>query len=232
MSKTYLIAATAAAAITSSSMAAAMDNVGLGVNYGAFSGPTLELSYPITDNLQLRGALSGGMGLSETDTTEDITYDVEADGGIHRLALDYHPFNNGFFLSAGYAINNFALDADGRAASGETVTIGDTDYTVNQNVSLKGNLDWDNAPTLSLGWGHSPAEGLGFMIEVGAYFTGAPDVSLKGTGTVEDPNNPGQFLDVSDEIAADIRAEEKNLQDDIADYDFLPMLQAGITYRF
>lgn len=225
-----LLAAGLVATITSfSSQAASVDGLGLGINYGAFAGPTLELSYPITDTLQVRGALSGGMEVSETDSTDGVDYDVTANGGINRLALDYHPFSNGFFLSAGYAINNFALDADGDVSNNETVTIGDTDYTATSNVLLKGKLDWDNAPTLSLGWGHSPAEGLGFLIEVGAYFTGAPDVSLNGSGSVSDGTTT---YDVSNEIAGDIRAEEKNLQDDVGDYDFLPMLQAGITYRF
>lgn len=231
MTKTYLIAATAAVAITSSTMAVAMDNVGIGVNYGAFSGPTLELSYPITDNLQLRGALSGGMGLSESDTTDGVDYDIDTKGGIQRLALDYHPFNNGFFLSAGYAFNNFSIDALGSATDNKDVTIGDTDYTVVGNINLDGKLDWNNAPTLSLGWGHSPAKGLGFMIEVGAFFTGAPDVSLTGTGTVDDGSG---VVDISTDptLQAEIRKEEDNLKEDIADYDFLPMLQAGITYRF
>jgi len=169
------------------------------------------------------------MNLSEEGKDTDITYDVDAKGGIHRLALDYHPFNNGFFLSAGYAINNFALDADGRVSVSESVDIGNTTYTATSDLRLKGSLDWDNAPTLSLGWGHSLDKGLGFLVEVGAYFTGTPDVDLKGSGTVTDGTTT---YDIADEIADDIRREEKALQDDVGDYDFLPMLQAGITYRF
>jgi len=49
-----LLAATIAASMTSfSANAAATDGVGIGVNYGLFSGATLELSYPITDSLQV-----------------------------------------------------------------------------------------------------------------------------------------------------------------------------------
>lgn len=199
--------------------------ISIGLNYGAFSGANLDLSYPINDNLQVRGSLSGGMDLSESTSDTDIEYEVETNGGIHRLALDYHPFANGFFLSAGYAINNFSLDGTGSALSGQTVTIGDTSYNVDADVQLDASLEWDSAPTLSLGWGHSPAKGFGFLFEVGAYFTGAPDVSLAGTGTVDG-------LDVSTEIADDIAAEEKKLKEDVGDYDFLPMLQAGVTYRF
>lgn len=229
MRKQLIVAAVAATFSSLSWQASAADNLGLGVNYGAFSGPTLEISYPLSQTVQLRGAISGGMGLSEDDTTTDITYDVTADGGIHRLALDYHPFQNGFFMSAGYAINNFAIDADATVLRDEDLTIGDTEYTAEGKVRLNGNLDWDNAPTLSFGWGHSPAKGLGFMVEIGAYLTGAADVSLTGTGRVSDGTTS---YSVANEIADDIRQEEKNLEDDVADYKFLPLLQAGITYRF
>lgn len=217
------------ASLLAFSNASAEGNLGIAVNYGVFSGATLEMSYPLTDTLQVRGAVSNGMGVSESSSDSDIEYDVSADGGINRLALDYHPFGNSFFVSAGYAVNNFALDADGRVSDTDSVEIGDTQYTATSDVRLQGNLDWDSAPTLSFGWGHSPQKGLGFLVEIGAYFTGAPDVSLSGTGTVNDGT---QDYDVSDEIADDLAREEKKLKDDVGDYDFLPMLQAGVTYRF
>lgn len=207
--------------------ASSMENIGLGINYGAFSGPSLELSFPISDTLQVRGALSGGMGLSETGSDTDIEYDVEADGGIHRLALDYHPFANGFFLSAGYAINNFELKTNG-SKTAANVDVGDQSFA-NADVALSGNLAWDNAPTLSLGWGHSPQQGLGFMVELGAFFTGAADVSLTGTGTYD---NGAVDVSTDPTFQQAIKEEEAKVQKDVGDFDFLPMLQAGITYRF
>ncbi|MGM0541833.1 MAG: hypothetical protein ACQEQR_05290, partial [Pseudomonadota bacterium] len=80
--------------------AADTGDLGMAVNYGLISGPALELTYPINDLFQVRGALSAGMGLSENTDDTDIVYDVEADGGIHRLSMDYHPFAGTFFMSA------------------------------------------------------------------------------------------------------------------------------------
>lgn len=216
------------AVLTAACMAGTAHAQGLGVsaNYGLFAGPTLELTYPINDLLQVRGALSSGMGLSETTSDTDIEYDVETDGGIQRLALDYHPFGGTFFVSAGYALNSFKLKADG-STTGE-VTIGDTHYT-DSSATLNGNLDWESGATLSLGWGHSPARGWGAMVEIGAIVTGAPDVSLSGTGTVSDG---ATTYDVSSEIEGDLRREEEKIQNDVGDFDFLPILQAGVTYRF
>lgn len=217
MKKLLLSTVLGTSILASSQIANATDNVGLAVNYGAFSGATIEVSYPISDTLQVRGALSSGMGVSETSSDTDIEYDVKADGGIHRLALDYHPFANGFFLSAGYAINSFELKANGSESG--SVTVGNDTFT--GDVTVNANFAWDNAPTLSLGWGHSPAKGLGFMFEAGAFFTGSPNLGISGTCT-------GTCTGFDDAL----KDEETKLKDDVADYDFLPMLQAGITYRF
>ncbi len=205
--------------LTASSIqtAQASDNLSLGINYGAVSGPTFELSYPLNDSVQIRGALSGGMKVSQDSSDTDIDYKVKSNGGVHRLALDYHPFNSSFFLSAGYAINNFELTAKGNETG--TVTVGND--TFNATVDLKGTVSWKNAPTLSLGWGHSPDKGLGFLIEAGAFMTGKPDLDIKGTCT-------GACVGFDDALSD----EEKKLEDDIADFNFLPMLQAGVTYRF
>lgn len=196
--------------------------VGLGINYGLFSGPTLELSYLISDSLSVRGALSSGMGLDETvnGAGTEPDYKVKTEGGIHRLVLDYRPMEGNFFLSAGYAINNFEINVNSASISGVSTVGGQTGAAV--NLSLNGVIDWENAPMLTLGWGHSPAEGWGALFEIGAIFTGAPDVSLNSSGTFNGLAVSRALLD----------EEEARIKKDIADYDFLPILQAGITYRF
>ena len=234
MKKLLLITAMASAiAISNKATASQIDGVGLGVNYGLFSGPTLELSYPINDTFQVRGALSNGMGLSETTSDTDIEYQVEADGGINRLAVDYHPFDGTFFLSGGYAVNNFSFDALGTSSVTDTVEIGNDEYYVDSDLTLGGNLDWDSGPTLSLGWGHSPAQGWGALLEVGVIFTGAAKVSLSGTGIVTNTET-NETYDVSDsqEVRESLDVEQKKIEDDVANFTVLPIFQAGITYRF
>jgi hypothetical protein len=177
MKKQLLAAVIASGTLLAGSVqASSVEGLGVAVNYGLISGPALELTYPVNEYVQVRGALSAGMSLKETANDTDIAYDVKADGGIHRLNVDYHPFGGTFFLSAGYAFNDFKLKANG---SKTNPTVGDT--PINGTVTINGTLDWDSAPMLSLGWGHSPAQGWGAMVEIGAIFTGAPDVSLTGT---------------------------------------------------
>ncbi len=222
-----------AMALPLSTSANSLENLGLGLNYGLFSGPTLELTYPISDGLSFRGALSSGMGLSETDNGAgtELDYTVEADGGIHRLVLDYRPMGGNFFLSAGYAINNFEITADSYQTVSGQVTIGGETYDSAANLNLNGVVDWDSAPIVTLGWGHSPEAGWGALLEIGAIFTGTANVSLNGSGTV---TAGGNVYDVSTDptVRAALDAEEQRLKDDLAEFDFLPVLQAGITYRF
>ncbi|NPA72337.1 MAG: hypothetical protein GXO35_05855 [Gammaproteobacteria bacterium] len=201
-----------------SASAGTMDNVGVAVNYGLISGAALEVTYPINDVLQVRGALSSGMGLSETSNDTDVVYNVEADGSINRLSLDYHPFESSFFVSGGYAFNDFKLKTNGVEVG--AVVVGNT--TINGTVAINGQIDWNSAPMLSLGWGHSPAQGWGALFEVGAIFTGAPNTAL--TGTLNGANDAA--------LNAALADEEAKLKADIGDFDFLPILQAGVTYRF
>jgi hypothetical protein len=215
--KTGLIASTLGLTLLAP-QAQADGGLGVGIGYGLLAGPTLELNYPINNYLVARGSVSSGMNLSETATTDDLKYQVKADGGIHRLALNYHPFQGSFFLSAGYAINQFELTANARESD---VTIDDQPFT--GNVAVNGKLKWDNAPTLSLGWGHSPKQGWGAMLEVGAIFTGAAKVNLNGT-----ISDPGQQQALNDAL----KNEERKLKDDVAKLDFLPILQLAVTYRF
>ncbi len=215
--------------VSLSASANAFENVGLGINYGLFSGPTLELTYPITDTLSVRGGLSSGMVLSgsQDGSGTEPDYKVKTEGEIHRLVLDYRPMGGNFFLSAGYAINNYEARANASHIISGPVTIGDQTYTTSANLSLKGVLDWENAPMISLGWGHSPESGWGALFEIGAIFTGAANVTLNGSGTVD-----GLDVSTNPTVRAALDAEEAKIKNDIADYDFLPVLQAGITYRF
>ncbi|VAW47946.1 hypothetical protein MNBD_GAMMA04-1961 [hydrothermal vent metagenome] len=221
------------ATVSLSASANSLENVGVGVSYGLFSGPTLEMSYPLSDSFSVRGALSSGMSLSQTDSGSgtEVDYTVDTKGGIHRLVLDYRPMGGNFFVSAGYAINNFEVTADADQNTLGQVTIGDQTYDGSANLSLNGVIDWDNAPLLTLGWGHSPEAGWGALFEIGAIFTGSGNVSLNGSGTV---TSGGTIYDVSTDptVRAALDSEEARIKSDIADYDFLPVLQAGITYRF
>lgn len=226
MKKTLIAGLITSALLATSANASVMDNVGVGLNYGLVSAAGLELTYPISESFQIRGSVSTGMSVNETTTTssDSVRYGAKADGGIHRIAIDFHPMQGSFFLSAGYAINNFEINAKGKGEG--SVSIGDETFN-NANVNLKGAIDWDNAPTLTMGWGHSPSKGWGGAFEIGAILTGSPNVKLSGTGDIG-----GTDVSAHNEFLTALSGEERKLKDEISSLNFLPIVQAGVTYRF
>lgn len=225
--KPYLLSAALVVAIPASQAHADTGGVGIGVGYGLFAGPTLELNYAVNSYFQVRGSLSDGMGVSMSEKVNDVDFRLKnTTGGINRLAVNYHPFQGNFFLSAGYAFNQYKLRADGRSQG--NVTVGDTTYNVD-DIRMRGELDWDNAPSLTLGWGHSPNKGWGAMLEVGALFTGAANAKLSATGTV---SGTGDDINSVPGFQESLNKEERKLRDEVSKVDFLPVLQAQVTYRF
>ncbi|QKI88075.1 hypothetical protein [Thiomicrorhabdus xiamenensis] len=219
-------------AVLAQDSATTLSPVAVGIGIDIISGPTLEVSYPLNGYLTLRGTLSTGWSIDEDIQDSDIDYNVESDGAINRLAVDIHPFQNGFFVSAGYGLSDFKIKPSASYNNGDSFDVNGTTYTVESaTAGLNGKLDWDSAPTLSLGWGHSPEQGWGFLFEAGAVFTGSAGVRLDGYGTVS-TNGGLVTYDLADDNNNVIRDEEQNLQDEVKDYDLLPILRLGATYRF
>jgi len=126
-----------AAAMISGSVMAETGSIGLGLGYGLLSGSTLQGTYVISPSFQARAALSTGMDMSGTATSGDWNYDTKQKNGQKRLALDWHPFEGSFFVSAGYAINDMTVEGNAlQTANNQVVTIGDQTYTVNGDVNL------------------------------------------------------------------------------------------------
>ncbi|MBO1927358.1 hypothetical protein J3998_07175 [Thiomicrorhabdus sp. 6S2-11] len=197
-------AAIAASANNSYAQTSPVDKVGVAVGVDLISGPTLELSYPISDYVSVRGSLSTGWSMDEEISDTDITYNVETDGAINRLALDIRPFQGAFFLSAGYGLSNFKVKPSAEYANGDSFTVDGNEYTVTSNTAgLNGNLDWDSAPT----------------------------VSLNGFGTVEDSTGLVTY-DLAQDDNNIISDEEANLQAEADEYDLLPIIRMAATYRF
>jgi hypothetical protein len=77
-------------------------------------------------------------------------------------------------------------------------------------------------PYLGLGWGNAVDNDKrwGISLDVGVYYQGEPEVTLTQVGGT---------LAVS---AADLAAEEKQLEDELDDFEFYPVATLGLHYRF
>lgn len=192
-----------------------VSNVGLG----------LELTVGLTDNINTRFNING-YKYNEDYTEDGISYDADIKLSMLGALVDWHPFSNGFRLSGGLYLNGNKVT--GHAQGAGLVQIGDTTYNLNE-VYLDADIDLGNtvAPYLGIGFGNAvnPNRRWNFAADLGVAFTGKPKVDLTG-GVV-----PGSLININD-FQDDIQREEDNLEKDLEDYNILPMISVGVSYRF
>jgi len=135
--------------------------------------------------------------------------------------LDWHPWAQGFRLSAGLYLNQNKIDLT--ADLNDTVELNDREYTLSD---LGGTVDFNSlAPYLGLGYGNAVgADGRWhFSFDLGVMFQGSPQVDLRAT--VSDPALQSQ-------LDADIAGEQKKLEDDLGFFTIYPVISLGVSYRF
>jgi len=135
--------------------------------------------------------------------------------------LDWHPFSQGFRISAGAYLNKNKIDLTADVKG--TVDIDDKEYTLSD---IGGTVDFKSlAPYVGLGYGNAAGENGNwhFSFDLGVLFSGSPRVSLHATAS--DPSVQAQ-LDQS------IAEEVKNTEDDMSVFTMYPVLSLGVSYRF
>lgn len=156
------------------------------------------------------------------DTIEDIDYNLDLDFSSGMALLDWHPFANGFRISGGAIMNENSIDL--KATPNTSKTIGGHTYTPAQIGNLKGKLDFEDvAPYAGIGFGHAVGENqrLSFVFDLGVLFQ-SYDVDLSATGPV---SQLPQFQ-------SDLREEENEIQDDLDNFEYYPVVAIGIAYKF
>lgn len=187
-------------------------------------GPGLTITLPINSVLNAR-IYGAGLGFGVDVNDEDLNYDGDLTiGGIGPL-LDYHPFSNGFRASAGflYTFNEF----DGTAHCNQAACdVGDAAGVILPGDRVDGNVDYSGfAPYAGLGWGNAVAEDgrWTFSFDIGALFTGSPDVSIQCRAGL--PASQTACQQEADN-------ERDDLKDEIGDYKIYPVVSLGVGYRF
>lgn len=197
------------------------DRFALTVKAGTL-GLGLEGSTSINNKLNARFGVNA-FQYSYSGTESDIDYDFDLELLSFATLLDWLPFENGFRLTGGLVVNKNRLDLTADTAA--TYTIGTTTYTSAQVGSLTGDLTFnDLAPYAGIGWGNpfGKDSNWSFAIDLGVMFQGSPDVSLSANGTLA---TNAAFL-------AEIAREEDNLQSEIEEYKYYPVISIGVTYKF
>ncbi len=167
-------------------------------------------------------ANAGFLSVSRDEEVDDIDYDGELNLNSYGAMLDWFPTGGGLRISLGGRVNNTDIDLVGRPAT--SVSVGDTTYTPQQIGTLRGTVTTDDfAPLLTLGYGGTLAEGFTIGAEIGVLWQGEPEIGdLRATG----------LLASTPQLQTDIEREEREIEDELSDYDLWPILQVEFLYRF
>ena len=215
--------ATFAVAMTALASAARAEG-NLAVTLGGGSpGGTIEAQYALTQHFQIRGGynyFNYGGDFSADDT--DYTGDLDFSGG--GLFADYHPLENSFFITGGVYIGNKSVELEIRP--NENLVINGVTYTPTEYGTVFGEASFEDiAPFIGLGIDTTfTSDGpFGFQLLAGAAYFGSGQVNLLARGGTlsNDPIITNEIAEQSDE-----------LEGEIEDYKYYPIIQAGISYRF
>ncbi len=181
-----------------------------------------ELAYNFHDHFNLRvGAtflqLSGIEVPYDVDGRE-INVGLESDGAVYDIKLEYLPSKTkAFKLIAGLAyISNYGGKATIKLTEG--VFIGDLEIGPDD----VGQLDMDVvsegvAPYLGFGFGRAvPKRRVGFGVEFGTYYVGAPTVTMEATELLTPSAN---------------REQEENFEEGLSSFRWLPNVNAKLTIK-
>ncbi|TDF37604.1 hypothetical protein EYS14_15810 [Alteromonadaceae bacterium M269] len=215
---------------------------GLGVSLKAGTlGAGLELDYPISPSWSIR-LQANDFNFDDTFEEDDIEYDGELDLSSFGALVVWRPFKKNFNISAGIYSNSNELAGNAISAGEDVFEIGDIEYrgAAADPLRLDASVDLGDSTAgyFGIGWGSNHKSGFKFSFDIGVLFSGSPTVDLAVNGSAELVSNPGIIFNVNDgsalanELQQQISNEVDNLEDDISDFEFYPVVSLGIGYRF
>lgn len=185
------------------------------------------LGIGLRESLNVRvgaNAFSYSKDIEETD----INYDGDLEWKSGELLLDWHPFGGSFRVTAGAYLNRNEISAKGEPSAG-TYTIDDTVYSAAEVGSLRGEIDFKSvSPYIGIGWGNVVGRDgrFSFVADIGALHQGSPNVKVtavcgSGIGAAR-----------CAQLQSDVDAEVRQLEQDIDDFEWWPVISIGLGYRF
>lgn len=186
-------------------------------------GGTVEGQFQVNEYFQIRAG-ANYLAFDEDIDVDDITYDGELDFSGFGAFVDVHPFGNSFFVTGGaYAGGK---DIDLVASSTVAIEIGGVTFTPAEYGRLEGDVSFEDvAPFVGVGFDttFTGSGNWGFNILAGAAVFGSGDVTLDAVGGTLS-NDPILQAQLAQEIA--------EIENEIEDYEFWPVVQVGLSYRF
>jgi len=164
----------------------------------------------------------GYLSYSYNTTSQNVAYSGHLKLNNLGLLGDWHPFAGSFRLTAGAFYNDNKFDLSGQPSAGSYTFNGNT-YTAAQVGSVNANVSFNSiAPYVGFGWGDdSSSAGLHFTSDFGVMYQGRPNATITATGAAANPA-----------LARDVHAAQSQLQSDLNSFQWYPVVQVGLVYRF
>ncbi|MEL7061132.1 MAG: hypothetical protein AAGN46_14015 [Acidobacteriota bacterium] len=182
----------------------------------------------------LRGRLLvAGFDIDVDLSSDSVDYDGEAQLRHAGALLDWHPGSGGFRLSGGVFFNDTVVDA---TTSLEQLLESELDTDIPPipgfpnlgTVSGEGEGE-EIAPYLGVGFGGGRAtSGWSFRADLGVMYFGQAEIELAVDTDLPIGLVPGG-PELLDEL---IEQEERDLEEDLEDYELYPVVALGLSYRF
>ncbi len=188
---------------------------------GGTQGAGPEVAYRAGEYFGLR-ANAGYLPYNRDQTVNQISYSGRLKLNSVGVVADWYPVAGGLRLSVGVRSNNNKINLTATPAN--SVTVGNNTYTPAQVGTLSGTVKAnDFAPMLSLGYGGTLARGFTIGAELGVMFQGSPKVqNYQATGMLaSDPT-----------FQSDLQIERGRVQDKVHSYQYWPIAQVELLYRF
>ena len=219
-----------------SSVLNATEAQSIGLTAGT-TGVELEYSRMINSdyNLAIR-IMGGGLTYSGTYDDTDANYDTDVDLLNFGATLEYHPFGNGFYLGVGAFYNGNSFDMVATPKADGTYEFGGNEYSVADVGTVDGEVvDLNNlAPYLGIGYDASLFDDGSwfFNFKAGAWYQDSPKVELRSSNCTPNAELLRAGVNTCDNLREDLQKEENDINEDIKDYKWWPVLHIGVTYRF
>ncbi len=202
-------------------------NWAAGVGISSLGGE-LQLRYQMVDQLALRAVAAGG-AVNFTTFQDGFAYEYEVELGSAGAMIDWHPFSNGFRLTAGGRYNANRVDVLIRPGRDEDVPstildpINDLAIGLFSPAEVTGEVAFfELAPYLGIGYFGEIWGRFWLSIDAGIYYQGDPEVTLE-QGTID------LFTQDQTDLLA---SQEEQAERDLRLLAYLPMVSLSLSYRF
>ena len=210
----------------------------VGVNFG-LAGIGFDVATPLIHQwINLRGGASFFSYTPSTITVDNLNVNGNLKFQNAATMVDVFPFHGSFRLSAGATIyNNTGLTATLSVPNGQSISLGNGTYYSDPRFPLSGNgvftFGGNNVvPRTTIGFGNMlPKKGhFTFETEIGVQYFSAPTVKYTFTGNgCPAANSPESSCGPVNQT--DVLTEQNDLQNDLTDLKFFPVLSFGLSYK-